>query len=184
MFREQSGEANGFIAKFLPHQFVPARRFVTFIEKQIQRLQYRIYATGEFADGRNFEGDFCFADFLPSAHEAFLDGRFATEKGARNFGAAESAKGLQRERDLCFFWNQRVTAHKDHSQALVFDFLVERGELARRGFTFNAGGNGGFLAAKSFFATQNVQRQIFCGLRDPGRRIFRNAVIRPRLQGP
>ena len=55
MFRQQGTQANGFVAKILLNQAIAARRFVTFVEKEVECLQYVAEPNGQLVASRDFK---------------------------------------------------------------------------------------------------------------------------------
>ena len=184
MFREQAVKADRLVADFLAHQFLAAGGLVAFVEQQVERLQHAVQPARQFLAGGNLEGNLRLADFLFGAGQALGDGGIGGQKGAADFRDAETAKGLQRERDLRFRGNQRMAADEHHAQAVVGDFLVGEQRLRpARGFgAIHQADDFGFLVAENFLAADDVEREVAGGAHDPGGGILRHAVERPGLQ--
>src|SRR6476469_1897156 len=133
MFRQQETQANGFAAKILLDQAIAARGFVTFVEKQVERLQHVAEPDRQLVANRNFKWNVRLADSLVRARQSFRDRRFAGEESARNFSDAEAAEHLERKRRLRFGRQQRMTTSKHQSQTAVPDFVLKHRRFTHDG---------------------------------------------------
>src|SRR5689334_13358861 len=100
MFGQQSAEPDCFLTNFFANKLLTARSLVTFVEKQVERLQNAVQSAVQFFSSGNLERDSRIADLLFRASEAFGDGSVRREKSPADFADAETAKGFQRERHL------------------------------------------------------------------------------------
>ena len=79
-----------------------------------------------------------------------------------------------------------MTADKEHSQAVVADFVLIEDRLARRRISrglLDRRDDCPLLVREGFLPSHDIQRQVLCRLRQPRRRIFRHAIKRPDAQG-
>jgi len=108
------------------------------------------------------------------------DGGVGREKGAADFGDAEAREGIQRESDLRFGGDNRVTAHELMRRRVVGNFAVERMVGRPRGFgAIDETDKFGFFITKNFLAPDDIEREVAGGAQYPRGGFFRNAVEGP-----
>src|SRR6266404_2665144 len=110
--REQSSQSDRLVAKLLTNQLLASRSLVALVEKQIERLKNPLQPTRQFFACRDFKGNPGLADFLFCPGQSLGNGRVSGEKGAADFGHAETAERLQCQSDLCFRRNLRMAANE------------------------------------------------------------------------
>src|SRR3954470_7364371 len=184
--REQSPKPNGFQAKLLSHEGLAAGSLVTFVEQQVKRLQHAIETASQLFASRNLEWDGQFAYPLLGPNQSLGDSGFSCQKCLRNFRGTETAKGLQRESRLGFLRDQRMAAGEHQPETAVFQFVVEGGRICSVGVVhplLDERDDLRFFFPKGLLPADGIQGKILGGLGEPGGWIFRNSVIRPRLQG-
>ena len=114
------------------------------------------------------------------AGQSLGDRRLAREESAADFSHTEAAESFQRQRDLCFRLNDRMTTHKHHPQSIVGDFMLRKNRSDRCGLTaLYQARDLGFFRAENLFPPDHVEREISRRSHDPRRRIFRNPAVWP-----
>ena len=124
---------------------------------------------------------------MAGPHEPLGNRRFCREERLRDFGRSKTAKCFERERDLVFVRYQRVTACENQPQPIVLEFGFELSGIVSAGFgrpLLERRDDRRLFIVEELFAPDQIQREVLRGLREPRRGIFRNAVIRPRLERP
>src|SRR6266478_7149873 len=119
MLSEQRCQSDRLSTKLLPDQMIAARCLVTFVEKQVDRLQHTIETRRQRIARWYFEWNMFVADLLFRSGQTLRDGRFAREKSFADFRGAECAQSFQGQRRLIFCGQRRMATRKHQSQATV-----------------------------------------------------------------
>jgi hypothetical protein len=75
-----------------------------------------------------------------------------------------------------------MTAGEDHSELIVFDFLLEKELMKIPAMKEDLFCDASLLRPEILFAPENVEGSVFGHLHDPARRILRDAMIGPLLE--
>src|SRR3954471_12648122 len=96
---------------------------ITFIEKQVERSEYRLQSPGQFLLHWHFNVDLLGPQFLSRSLQS-LDDRVATrEERISNFTDTKAAEQAQCEANLRFGCDSGMTDSKHHLQLTVFYVL-------------------------------------------------------------
>ena len=181
--RDQAGQAQGLEAQVAPDQVLAFMRGVAFVEDEVQHLERGIEAGFQLLTVGQVQRHAALADLALGAHQPLRDGRFLGQKRAGDLAHAESASGLEAQRDAGLARDLRMAAHQDHAQLVVAEFGTEVGIevefLGRCGFLRP---EIRVLALHHAFLAQQIERQIASGAKQPRRRVFRHALKRPDFE--
>src|SRR5206468_2620888 len=92
--RQERCETDGFLADVRAHQLFACGCLVAFVEQEVERVQHATQTLGQFGPAWNLESNALLANFLLGASQALGHSGLSGEKGAADFGNAESAKGF------------------------------------------------------------------------------------------
>ncbi len=125
LLAEQVAETSGFFTEVEADDGVARRAGIALVEQQIKATVDGVEAVAEFAGNRDAEFDILVNEVLAGALKAFLDVVFRDEQAARDLGIAETAKGLEGDRDLVLAREGGMTARENESELAIGDLGVE-----------------------------------------------------------
>jgi hypothetical protein len=184
MRRESDHESNGFVTQLFANHPFAARGFVPFVEQQVERAQYTFQPHRHLFLARNRKWHLQITNSLPRPNQPLINGDFGREERLGDFRRAEPAKRLQRERRLRLFRQRGMAARKHQPQSIV----GKLGVIQFRGLrliapAFDKRDHLRLLLMERLLPTDDIQSQVFRGLRQPRRGIFRHSIVRPGFQG-
>jgi hypothetical protein len=183
--RQDAAEAQRLLAQRRPHPVVAGGRRVAFVEDEVDDLEHRGQTGGELGSTRHFEGRARLGERPSGAHDALGHRRLRNEERPRDLLDRQAAEQTQRERNPAFGGKHGMTGREHQAQQIVADPVVEGGVGIRRRQLLpqlELASEFLMLEVEQLVPAQPVDRPILRGGHEPGRRIVRDARVRPALE--
>ena len=184
-FSQDAAETKSIFAKGGPHPVVASSGRVALVENQIDDLEHRRKAGGQFGSARDLERNVLLGECSLGANDALSDGRLGCEKSARDFVGGESAEQSKRESHTRLGGEYRMTGYEDEAQEVVANIIIERGFEIRHGHLLlgpKFATQLRMLELEALVASPEIDSAILRGSHQPGAWIIRNSGVWPLLE--
>jgi hypothetical protein len=147
--------------------------------RRIDRIQHRFQAFRNLVCGRNLESNSRPSNLGFDAHKPLAHRLWRNQEGPADRDRIESQHGLQHERCMHVRIDGGMRTDEQQLETFVGQRVGDRGliELVRQNF------QGGRAVLSYLEMPRVIQQTIACGGQEPRRRILRNSITRPGVQG-
>ena len=133
-FSQQPSQSNRFSGQLPPRYLRSRRSRVALVKHEIDDLQHCVHPPGQLPRRRHLVGNPRLSNLCLGAHNALGQRRRRNQKRPRNLFRCQAAYFAQRERNLSFRGQSRMTARENQTQAIILNLFLFHRSVAHARF--------------------------------------------------